>query len=1771
MSESYGSGVSRTLSAIARQFDTVVWQKGKPPLDSELNLMSQIDIERVRQAIRAQMHSGFLMDPTRAQADFVTSGNWSNFFKFGRQASGEDAPIVFANVNGWIIPVTGTSVPDGDTSNLVTLYPPPESDARIDLVFLEAWSTLVAPNPSEVNKPSSSTLWRYGNVEFGGTNITDDIEDPTIGFETTERVQIQYRIRVFGAGAGAGSSVALDVYPDGLDDPNVLGQGTAGTPVSGYTFTNMREEMGDPSLWRAGDGDPNNDLGTIDGYTYAIPICAVFRRNSSSFEAVEDSGAANQNGGLNRNPSASTLPDPRDGAKVLATATLTNAISASATGVIAVSGLTDSGFDDPNIDLTSTFVVIDNEIIGRLTAVGASTITVGGTARGRAGTMAVPHAAGSVVRFYNPRPDGLFADQIDSKDILDLRRAVTLGDWDYQRLLIHNLSKLVQGQLRTSYKQSAVGDTEGVQVVEIGYMLADGLTAVPPSTVAVDGTDGIRTVFSDAASIQPGVTVLAAEQNAVGEVAALDAGVSWDVGADFQPSGFINDTGINNGTVIRLYIGGTDGSSGARGTFRDGSTKGVRFVAPFEFWKTDLPDETTGLQHPVQIRFLAATGLQPAAYGETDAHPGPMYPLRAQGFESPFIVLGGQLNDASAPIPSVALFNDSPAVGEYEVQLAGLDFDAPGGWWNGTDVTSLDPTNITNSVLRGQRTLYDLLTQGGQDRTGRSSQVYLVLTGDTSNPNNNGAFQVLGAGTVGYTTASAGGVDRVRVRFLSAGVAAFPATPGSGLVGELRSMFTNAEDGPGSTADPASLVIVFTDIAGTTSGSLWPGLLAPPVVQKMVVSTTLLYHPGRGATARVPDTIWRVAGRSLGAEYLRQAVSTRDSTFPSQAGVPSGETYFDPSHVQTWNRAPSLGLSAPFAPDYGGGVAASSEQTRESETFIDHGSKTLIFRPFLNRSMTLQARTSTAVATDKLVGPANYPGPTPPGSTPKDGAGIWTSGLQMGFEVPLEFMPRFGRQDIPFYDASDASGTFLRGINHLFTDSTDYSDPTFYVIGGTTSASATQINPIYVQTGSGTGFDYGEYGTISGPATPAYQGRLFESQAIISSDLGRGMKGIQLPPFIGIARLYGVYDRRDYVAKGGSTYNADRVTLAANPATNLLRRDATKQTLFILQGGAEDVTGDADDHTYIVPENAIDIRLSPNYVSGETFEDLDYVVEFCSFGFARGFINKNNLVLCRRRGPSGNLNTDGTDPQAEGVQMVIPAPAPPDAVYVGFTRTPYQGDPYMTRAGSTRVVTDYEARYGQIPVGSQYELTSSIQQFTSAGALIPETPNRRALQVLAAVDFFTTLGSGKMGGQVYAGTPLDAGYTEATPGAASRLPFTSTSPAWRVLPRAFSEGQNNNTSRASLGIEMVTNTGMAGSTITFAVPGQPPVTLTAVGGVPVGNQFRVGGSTTQTATNLSGAINAQATLRQYMTASNTGTTIVTVVSSNVGSSGNSIQVAISNTTVFFLITPQPANSAFNVTNAYLTGGVDRNANAGSGTSQINLTGMIERLPLGILLQDSDFLCENPLVDNSSALTTLPPGIQPVQTLLPLGTEGDEYTRFLGGPGQWVGMSDGGILEYEAYNAITAPTGTKKFRLYRGGGSAFVLTDPVPGGPIDWVGGSFAANLQPVLKGGVLVCKALLVRNLPEEAFSVPQTTSHGDEVQMVILTYGILGKGDSQENGVALSGVISPTGYGEGYAAADRYRIEGHPMSIGRARMIETFDAEPAVYPGDGADPVETS
>ena len=141
------------------------------------------------------------------------------------------------------------------------------------------------------NKPTQATLYRHGNVDApAGVNLTDDIADPTIGTESTKRIQTQYRIRVTGQAEAVNFKTE-----DGFTNANVLAQGTQAAPVADYPFVpadNTTVSLNsdatayqtiDQGLWIAGDGSETaaTDLGTVDGLVYAIPLCFVFRRTDA--------------------------------------------------------------------------------------------------------------------------------------------------------------------------------------------------------------------------------------------------------------------------------------------------------------------------------------------------------------------------------------------------------------------------------------------------------------------------------------------------------------------------------------------------------------------------------------------------------------------------------------------------------------------------------------------------------------------------------------------------------------------------------------------------------------------------------------------------------------------------------------------------------------------------------------------------------------------------------------------------------------------------------------------------------------------------------------------------------------------------------------------------------------------------------------------------------------------------------------------------------------------------------------------------------------------------------------------------------------------------------------------------------------------------------------------------------------------------------------------------------------------------------------------------
>src|SRR5208337_4603695 len=142
----------------------------------------------------------------------------------------------------------------------------------------------------------------YGGVNPDPSNaeiVPDDSVDPFQGLFTTERAQVQWRINVQRVSLNYNFSLyQFGLDPDTTDTApypalaplSVYAQASQAAPVQApiYQFTNMGTINGDTGLWRAGDGNVNNSLGTMDGYSYAMPLAVVFQKNTGNFDIASN-------------------------------------------------------------------------------------------------------------------------------------------------------------------------------------------------------------------------------------------------------------------------------------------------------------------------------------------------------------------------------------------------------------------------------------------------------------------------------------------------------------------------------------------------------------------------------------------------------------------------------------------------------------------------------------------------------------------------------------------------------------------------------------------------------------------------------------------------------------------------------------------------------------------------------------------------------------------------------------------------------------------------------------------------------------------------------------------------------------------------------------------------------------------------------------------------------------------------------------------------------------------------------------------------------------------------------------------------------------------------------------------------------------------------------------------------------------------------------------------------------------------------------------------
>ena len=282
----YPPTVSRTLDPADMGFTTVIGQHDRRLTDADINLIQDIqDLKRLS-ILNWQAPSGCLS---------MTPFDYRSFDERVFYIPAFD--VLF---RGEVIRVGGHGLADRGFNRIELASPRPwvpgmiYEDARIFVVFLEMWGKVLDPQTGNgyYIDPTTGELFFYplgcvGAAVSGLVSLPDNVIDPFQNVITTLRLQIQWRLRVEPL-----PSLAYDFenYRYGLDKDSqagamMYGRGSISSldPASEFAFDSLVATTGEPCLWRAGSGDALNRLGTIDGYTYAMPIATVFQRNQGVY------------------------------------------------------------------------------------------------------------------------------------------------------------------------------------------------------------------------------------------------------------------------------------------------------------------------------------------------------------------------------------------------------------------------------------------------------------------------------------------------------------------------------------------------------------------------------------------------------------------------------------------------------------------------------------------------------------------------------------------------------------------------------------------------------------------------------------------------------------------------------------------------------------------------------------------------------------------------------------------------------------------------------------------------------------------------------------------------------------------------------------------------------------------------------------------------------------------------------------------------------------------------------------------------------------------------------------------------------------------------------------------------------------------------------------------------------------------------------------------------------------------------------------------------
>ena len=499
-----GSTVSRYMSPGERSWAGVVYQSGRPPLDSEFQL-EQDAANQIRATlaqftspsgwVKGQTRSDLLADftfPASTDPSFVADA----FYMRSKLASVAGFPVWVEFTNTATV---GQNLIQLDTAPVLGGAPPDVK--RSDFVFLEVWLALVSFSPHASGTvvvlpglPAPGDTILINGVPLTATAGAPAVDQFLIGadeFTTAANIASAFNDvansfdAILTASSGGTDTVTLRAVVAGAAGNAItLSETGVGMTVSGATFAGGVDTDNKPTqstIYRNGNtqadasvnlpddlADPVIDVETTKRIQVQYRFRATGTAEAVNFQTQAD-GFSNTNILAQGGTAAPVATYPfvkADNTSVSGTSDATaygivdgglwisgDGSSASATALGTVDGFVYA------IPLGFVFRRNDAYLGGAGIGFDPLANTNGGLPTTH--ILFANPAVGSIAVGLSDRPDGAFSDAINADDLLDLRKSVSLTGWDLAAELDYQMSCLLDGQNRTWALDAADKNTLG--------------------------------------------------------------------------------------------------------------------------------------------------------------------------------------------------------------------------------------------------------------------------------------------------------------------------------------------------------------------------------------------------------------------------------------------------------------------------------------------------------------------------------------------------------------------------------------------------------------------------------------------------------------------------------------------------------------------------------------------------------------------------------------------------------------------------------------------------------------------------------------------------------------------------------------------------------------------------------------------------------------------------------------------------------------------------------------------------------------------------------------------------------------------------------------------------------------------------------------------------------------------------------------------------------------------------------------------------------------